>query len=466
MRNLASAAPITSEKPFATKASDRLIQALDIRMYATERESLAPSQPSPQFMVLELDTPTVLPAPVPELAAAVPASVRKAATFATGYRTQRARELRDYFYSTIAPMRAALEKKLARPAAIVRESLQDLGSATDLCWLNGTMRAVAQPKAVADIVGDPKITRIGIPQALSRELNITGVTIGAIRFRKANPVTGKGVVVAVIDGEVDATHPALKDRVMQKKNYTREPWGHPDIHGTGIAGMVGSADAKFQGMAPGVMIANYKIFNTDGPEPPSDFDATVALQQALEDGALIANCSWGSSLSTDGKSRSARACDKAWDLGLVVVKSAGNKGPDAASMTSPAEARGIIVAGATDRKGKGLEGYSGRGPIAAKKGPDLVVPGGAENDEISSLLVGGGTGGVGAGTSFAAPHVVGLIALLLGTESASDSRRSESSASRQVYADSRRHRRDYGRRTSRNLGKRYSRSSAWEVLQT
>src|SRR5206468_1991059 len=130
--------------------------------------------------------------------------------------------------------------------------------------------------------------RIGIPQALSREINITGVTLGAIKFRRANPFTGKGIVVAVIDGEVDATHPALKDRVMQKKNYSKEPWGHPDLHGTGIAGIIGSSDKKFQGMAPGVMIANYKIFNTDRPESPSDFDATVALQQAFEDGALIA----------------------------------------------------------------------------------------------------------------------------------------------------------------------------------
>jgi subtilisin family serine protease len=53
-------------------------------------------------------------------------------------------------------------------------------------------------------------------------------------------------------------------------------------------------------------------------------------------------------------------------------------------------------------------------PITAKPGPDFVTPGGAfGGDEIRSLLVGGGTGSIGVGTSFAAPHVVGAIALLL-----------------------------------------------------
>jgi len=83
-------------------------------------------------------------------------------------------------------IRADLEKKLAKPVTLMRESAQDLGSATDVCWLNGTMRTLAPPKTIADIAGDPKVTRIGIPRALAREINITGATIGAIRFRSTN----------------------------------------------------------------------------------------------------------------------------------------------------------------------------------------------------------------------------------------------------------------------------------------
>jgi serine protease AprX len=213
---------------------------------------------------------------------------------------------------------------------------------------------------------------------------------------------------------VDAAQAALKGRVLQKKNYTKEAWGHPDKHGTGVAGIIASADKKFAGIAPGAKIASYKIFATNEADQGSDFDATLAIQQAVEDGVVIANCSWGVGPATDGTSREARAFNRAWDLGLIIVKSAGNNGPGAGTMTSPADARGVIVAGATDRKGKKLQDYSSRGPIAAKPGPDFVTPGGAfGGDEIRSLLAGGGTGSIGVGTSFAAPHVVGAIALLL-----------------------------------------------------
>jgi serine protease AprX len=387
-------------KDFAEKASDRLIQALDIRMYATMRESATPSE---QMMVLEMD------APDEELA-----NTRESVSLAPGSRIQRVGILRDSFYATISGMRSDLEKKLVKTANRMRESAQDLGSATDVCWLNGTMRALAPPKTIADFAGDLKVKRIGIPRALVQEINITAITIGAPKFRTANSVTGKDILIAVIDGEVDATQTALKGRVLQKKNYTKETWGHPDKHGTGVAGIIASADSKFKGMAPGAKIASYKVFATNEAAQGSDFDATLAIQQALEDGIAIANCSWGVGPATDGNSREARAFNRAWDLGLIIVKSAGNKGPGTGTMTSPADARGVIVVGATDRKGKAVQDYSSRGPAAAKAGPDFVAPGGAfGGDEINSLIVGGGTGAIGVGTSFAAPHVVGAIALLL-----------------------------------------------------
>jgi serine protease AprX len=164
------------------------------------------------------------------------------------------------------------------------------------------------------------------------------------------------------------------------------------------------------------MIANYKIFCTDERQQGTDFDAALAIQQAVEDGARIINCSWGAGRAGDGSSREARACDNAWTLGVVVVKSAGNKGPKKASMTSPADAQGVIVVGATDRVGTTVPSYSSRGPAGSKTGPDLVAPGGADGDLIRGLKPGGGTGNVGKGTSFAAPHVSGLAALLLAND--------------------------------------------------
>ncbi|MDZ4798276.1 MAG: S8 family serine peptidase [Bryobacteraceae bacterium] len=236
------------------------------------------------------------------------------------------------------------------------------------------MRTVAPPLQLATLAEDPNLARIGIPRALSRELSKTAKAVRAVQFRTNHNLTGKGILVAVIDGEVDATHPALVGRVLQKKNFTKESWGHPDGHGTGVAGIIASARKTLMGMAPAATIASYKVFATNPADHGSEFDATLAIQQALEDGAMIANCSWGVGLATNPDSRETRACNRAWDLGLVLIKSAGNGGPGKGTLTSPANARGIIVVGATDRTGKTLENYSSRGPVPGKGGPDFLRP--------------------------------------------------------------------------------------------
>lgn len=285
---------------------------------------------------------------------------------------------------------------------------------TQLCWLNRTVRTWAGPEALAEIAADGAVTGVDVTRRLMPDADTPNhVAIGFPAFHQQTGLTGAGVTVAVIDSEVSLGHPALKGRVVHRRNYTPEPWGNPDSHGTAVAGIVAGDDPFNGGLAPGAVIYNYKVLATSRLLNSDDFSGALAIQQALEDGADIANCSWGAGRAGPVPSREARAADAAWALGLTIVKSAGNVGPGASTMTTPADAEGIVVVGATGVDGQAVQDYSSRGPVATKPGPDILAPGGSATEVIACCLVEGGFGDAGAGTSYAAPHVSGLLALFL-----------------------------------------------------
>jgi serine protease AprX len=318
---------------------------------------------------------------------------------------------RDAFFRDAGAVHAELERTGAAftgPGTPLEATTQP--PFTDVCWLNRTIRARADARALAEVVADEGVERVDLPRRLEAEIFQTRDVVAAREFSSRNNESGEGIIVAVIDTEVSLAHPGFGGRVVQKRNFTQEPFGTPGGHGTAVAGIIGSAE----GMAPGVTIYNYKVLATNRFLNGTDFDFALALQRAVEDGAHVANCSWGAGPAQDGTSREARACDAAWGLGVTVVKSAGNNGPGPSTLTTPADAAGVIVVGATDRKGQGIEDYSSRGPTPGGVArPHLAAPGGSVGDGVQSSFVGGGYGDCGRGTSFAAPHVSGLVALLL-----------------------------------------------------
>lgn len=328
------------------------------------------------------------------------------------------RTLREAFYR----QSGAVTDELERAGGASLRGLESTGSGgpspiTHTCWLNGTVRTSADPASLANVAGDPAVDRVDVPRRLEAEVTGTSEVVGVKAFRGSSSVTGAGVIVGVIDGEVSLSHPALTGRVIHRRNYTEEPWGHPHSHGTAVAGIVAASSDALTGMAPGATIYNYKILGEMPINDADDFFGWRAIQDALEDGARIVNCSWGAGPAGDGSSREARACNWAWGLGLVTVKSAGNRGPLGGTLTTPADADGVIVVGATDRSGTAIGDYSSRGPTpSGQQRPHLVAPGGNPEDGIISLLVDGSVGSVEYGTSFAAPHVSGIAALLLQLE--------------------------------------------------
>jgi serine protease AprX len=316
-------------------------------------------------------------------------------------RTQRLASMRDAFYKLASPIRAAVERTSAVPAV-------------QICWLNSTMRVLGQLPEMSEVAHHRDLQVLDVSRIMRREMNISGVTVRADAARAAFGVSGSGVRIAVIDGEVNVGHPAFGGRATLQENLTSEPFGSPDAHGTAVAGIICAADATFSGIAPGALVMNYKVFPT-GSDLGDEFQGILAVEHALRDGADIANCSWGTGPAGDGSSREARAFNRAWEEGLVLVKSAGNAGPGADSMSSPADADGVIVVGATEREGTAVQSYSSRGPTPNGRHPHLVAPGATPALNLVTCLPAavGGFGYSGFGTSLAAPIVAGAAALLI-----------------------------------------------------
>jgi serine protease AprX len=324
---------------------------------------------------------------------------------------------REEFYRRAGLIRDDVERATS---AVVRGSLgrshtvEEERLLVEVCWLNRTIRTT-DARSISNVAGDPAVERVDVPRRLAPDTGpLDSVLRTANEVRNRYGLSGRGVTVAVIDSEVALGHPALKDRVIHRRNYTQESWGTPDTHGTAVAGIIGAGSNEYTGVAPEVTIYNYKVLATHLASNATDFEGTLAIQHALEDGVRIANCSWGAGPARAGQSREARACDRAWRLGLTIVKSAGNNGPRQRTLTTPADAEGVIVVGATDGDGQKVESYSSCGPTQdARKRPHLVAPGGQVGVGLEGLMPSGGIGGIGYGTSYAAPHVVGLLALLL-----------------------------------------------------
>ena len=396
-------------------------------------------QPGPVTHGLALEAmPAVAPAkqPLPTVVEFDPASALQALSESVGTAKRRAgkrapaeksepidraaavQRVRTANYQAMASVYTEIERLSTTTVGLSPEFLgwpQIQSLVNQVCWLNRSVRTWAGPEALADVTADDAVTSVDMPRQLQPEAaSVNHVAIGLPPFVTQTDLTGQGVTVAVIDSEVAFKHPALAGRVVQRRNYTAEPWGNPAGHGTAVAGLIGAADQDNGGVAPAVTIYNYKVLATNRFLHGDDHAGAMAIQQAVEDGAAVANCSWGAGPITATKSREAIAVDSAWALGMVVVKSAGNDGPGASTMTTPAEAQGIVVVGGTILDGSVVGDYSSRGPALSLTRPHLVAPGGdANGPNLTCCLVAGGFGDASYGTSYAAPQVTGAVALLL-----------------------------------------------------
>ncbi|MCA6095892.1 type VII secretion-associated serine protease mycosin [Streptomyces sp. SCA3-4] len=229
---------------------------------------------------------------------------------------------------------------------------------------------------------------------------------------KGKDAQGRPVRVAVIDTGVDVTNPQLKDAVDVKagtdllsgaQDAGKGPTTDPVGHGTKVAGIIAarpSAGSGFVGIAPESVVIPIRQNNEKGDGTSRTL--AVGIKQAVDAGARVINISQDTTTPLRPDSDLERAVEDALARDVVVVASAGNDGADGKSKaTYPAAYRGVLAVGASDRNNERAPfSQSGDFVGVAAPGVDMVstVPGGGQC--------------VDNGTSFAAPYVAGVAALI------------------------------------------------------
>ncbi|MFJ9578023.1 type VII secretion-associated serine protease mycosin [Streptomyces sp. NPDC101191] len=232
---------------------------------------------------------------------------------------------------------------------------------------------------------------------------------------------GKGVRVAVIDTGVDDVNPQLKTAVDAKagKDYLKPEKENPgsgndqrgktdgtvDLvgHGTKVAGIIAARPRKgtgFVGLAPEATII--PIRQNDEKNSGKSDSMAEAIKHALAKGADVINISQDTTQPLSEDSSLGRAVAQAIDAGAVVVASAGNDGMDGKlKNTYPAAFPGVLAVASSDRNNE-RAAFSQSGTFVGVAAPGV---------DVVSTVPGGGQC-VDNGTSFSAPYVAGVAALL------------------------------------------------------
>ena len=222
---------------------------------------------------------------------------------------------------------------------------------------------------------------------------------------RAKGYTGKGVAIALIDGEVDTSAPELAGAtVIDKTPCTVTSSAISKSHGTAMASLLVS---KEYGVAPDATLLAYRTtFPKDGDKAESDcqghhgnslYEPEWLINQAITDGAQIISIS-ASNEDTSGAVKWAIA--RANALGVIVVSPAGNDNEEE-TLHTYGKWSGVVSVSAIDTSGKRAEYSSwGKGVTVAAVGGPILAHNYDTNTNISTR-----------GTSNATPLVAGFLAL-------------------------------------------------------
>ncbi|WP_090804670.1 S8 family serine peptidase [Asanoa ishikariensis] len=266
------------------------------------------------------------------------------------------------------------------------------------------------------------LSTAGVPAPTGPQWNLTQIGAPAAW---ATGATGQGIVIGSSDSGVDGTHPALAPGFRGGDDSWFDPWSNTSVptdtgvHGTHTLGSAVGRDGI--GVAPGAQWVGCVNLARNMGNPAHYLDCLQFMLAPFPAGGdpftagrpgrapQVLTNSWGCP-SVEGCDR--RSLEPALAAlsaaGVFVVVAAGNTGPFCGSVADPpATYPSVLTVGGVDSAGT-LAPSSSRGPApGGVDKPDVVAPG---VDVVSALP--GGRYGALTGTSMAAPHVAGVVALL------------------------------------------------------
>jgi subtilisin family serine protease len=343
-------------------------------------------------------------------------------------RRQRQRLLRQQM---VADLKAQARDRQQALVALLRR--QGVRAPITALWGINALATDLPARLIDTVAAQPGVVRISVDMPLSLNAVAAPPVTAEPRWNLQDlrvehvwdqGFWGDGVVVAIMDSGVDVNHPDLAGRWRGATGGWFDPYGQyafpvdADGHGTQALSLIlgGDASGYTIGLAPGARWIAARLFDDQGRSSLSAIHQAFQWlldpdgNPATDDVPDVVNNSWGFS-NTINQCYQEFADDIRLlrEAGVSVVFSAGNYGPLSESSISPANNPGVTSVGSVDQF-QDIDTFSSRGPGACDGGvfPKLVAPGSLVYvaDRLPTAY------NVVSGTSFAAPHVAGAIALL------------------------------------------------------
>ena len=207
--------------------------------------------------------------------------------------------------------------------------------------------------------------------------------------RKA--ATGRKVTVAVVDSGVESNHPDLAGQVAMEENFVDGQKYVAELHGTAVAGVIAARAGNgvgIEGVAPDArLLALRACWQAGSATRCNSFTLAKAINFALLNGAQVINLS----LSGPQDRLLQQLVEAAQARGIRVVGAVDPARPDGGF---PANTPGVFAVAA--------DGAPPRNGLHALLAPGRDIP----------TTLPGGRWGVVAGSSYAAAHVSGMLALI------------------------------------------------------